>query len=182
MADIRVNRAPFLTLWAAVVAERIGFDREEALTLGKAVAGLTAQAKGRRLGIFAKRPVEELEAVRELREGMDAKEVSFMGRLIPCIKTADGIRTLTKAKPVDPASVSRYLESKFAENLSLVREKLTALAGTYEQEELLLEAMDIYMKLRPNVPTGREGWGKQGLLDTAEIDRLIRTRAADAAG
>jgi hypothetical protein len=24
---IRVNRAPVLTLWAAVVAERLGFDR-----------------------------------------------------------------------------------------------------------------------------------------------------------
>ena len=50
---ILINRAPVLTLWAAIVAERLGFDREEALYLGKAVAGLTAQSKGRRLGIFA---------------------------------------------------------------------------------------------------------------------------------
>ncbi len=49
---ISINRAPFLTLWAAVVAQRLGFDEDEALTLGKAVAGLTAQAKGRRLGIY----------------------------------------------------------------------------------------------------------------------------------
>jgi len=41
-----------MTLWAAVVAERLGFDRDEALTLAKAVAGLNAQAKGLRLGIF----------------------------------------------------------------------------------------------------------------------------------
>jgi hypothetical protein len=46
---ISINRAPVLTLWAAVVAERLGFDRKEALSLGKAVAGLTAQSKGRRL-------------------------------------------------------------------------------------------------------------------------------------
>jgi hypothetical protein len=38
---ILVNRAPVLTLWASVVAERLGFDRDEALSLGKAVAGLT---------------------------------------------------------------------------------------------------------------------------------------------
>ena len=25
--NIRINRAPVLTLWAAVVAERLGFDR-----------------------------------------------------------------------------------------------------------------------------------------------------------
>ncbi len=49
---ILVNRAPVLTLWAAVVAERLGHDRAAALTLGKAVAGLNAQSKGRRLGLF----------------------------------------------------------------------------------------------------------------------------------
>jgi exodeoxyribonuclease V gamma subunit len=35
-----VNRAPVLTLWAAVVAEVLGFEHDEALTLGRAVAGL----------------------------------------------------------------------------------------------------------------------------------------------
>ena len=50
---VRVNRAPVLTLWAAVVAERLGFERDEALTLGCALAGLTAHAYGRvRLGIL----------------------------------------------------------------------------------------------------------------------------------
>ena len=39
---ILINRAPVLTLWAAVVAERLGFNRDEALSLGKALAGLTA--------------------------------------------------------------------------------------------------------------------------------------------
>jgi hypothetical protein len=49
MNTISINRAPVLTMWAAVVARRLGFDEDEALTLGKAVAGLDAQAKGRRL-------------------------------------------------------------------------------------------------------------------------------------
>ena len=39
---IRINRAPMLTLWAAVVAERLGFDHAFALTLGQAVAGSSA--------------------------------------------------------------------------------------------------------------------------------------------
>ena len=54
---IRVNRAPVLTLWATVVAERLGFDRDAALTLGRAVAGSSAQMKGRALGIYE--PFEE---------------------------------------------------------------------------------------------------------------------------
>ncbi len=48
---IRVNRAPVLTLWAAIVAEQLGHPWETALTLGRAVAGSSAQAKARRLGI-----------------------------------------------------------------------------------------------------------------------------------
>ena len=37
---VMINRAPVLTLWAAVVAEVLGFDHDEALTLGRKVAGL----------------------------------------------------------------------------------------------------------------------------------------------
>jgi hypothetical protein len=31
--QVKINRAPVLTLWAAVVAERLGNDHEAALTL-----------------------------------------------------------------------------------------------------------------------------------------------------
>jgi len=53
---VTINRAPVLTLWAAVVAERLGFRRDEALTFGRAVAGLNAYAKGKSLGIFKPKP------------------------------------------------------------------------------------------------------------------------------
>jgi hypothetical protein len=43
---VMVNRAPVLTLWAAVVAEVLGFEHDEALTLGRAVASLNAYSKG----------------------------------------------------------------------------------------------------------------------------------------
>lgn len=56
---IKINRAPVLTLWATIVAERLGYDAETALTLGKAVAGLNAQSKGRRLGIYEEKSEEE---------------------------------------------------------------------------------------------------------------------------
>lgn len=41
---LQINRAPVLTLWVVVVAERLGYDESAALTLGKAVAGLNAQS------------------------------------------------------------------------------------------------------------------------------------------
>ncbi len=40
---ILINRAPVLTLWAAVVAQRLGFDHDAALTLGM-VASSAAHA------------------------------------------------------------------------------------------------------------------------------------------
>jgi hypothetical protein len=40
-----------VTLWATVVAERLGYPPETALTLGRFVAGSSARAKARRLGI-----------------------------------------------------------------------------------------------------------------------------------
>ena len=45
-SSVMINRAPVLTLWAAVVAKVLGFEQDEALTLGRAVAGLNAYSKG----------------------------------------------------------------------------------------------------------------------------------------
>ena len=75
MDTIEVNRAPVLTLWAAVVAERLGFEPEEALTLGKSVAGLTAQSKGQRLGIFTPSPdsVRRARAEKAKAGGRDSR-------------------------------------------------------------------------------------------------------------
>ena len=57
-----VNRAPGLTLWAAVMAEVLGFEHEEALTLVRTVAGLNAYSKGVSLGLFKPTPKEAFSA------------------------------------------------------------------------------------------------------------------------
>ena len=61
-----VNRAPVLTLWAAVVTEVLGFGHDEALTLGRAVAGLNAYFKGISLGLFQLIPKEVREQRRRI--------------------------------------------------------------------------------------------------------------------
>ena len=53
---ISIDRAPVLTLWAPVEAERLAFDEDEAMSLEKCMAGLAAQ-RGHSLGIFE--PQEE---------------------------------------------------------------------------------------------------------------------------
>jgi hypothetical protein len=47
---LEINRAPVLTLWAAVVAERLGHPVDTALTFGRAVAGSAARVMARNIG------------------------------------------------------------------------------------------------------------------------------------
>ncbi len=58
---IRANRAPVLTLWASIVAERLSYPAAAALTLGRAVAGYNAQAESRRLGLVEEREAAEAD-------------------------------------------------------------------------------------------------------------------------
>ncbi len=167
---ILTNRAPVLTLWAAIVAERLGFDRKEALSLGKAIAGLTARSKGRRLGIFAPTP----EALKKARKQKRAKEfwIEILGRHAPAINTPDGIRAVNKAKPVDPGGVERYLEGKFGEALPAVREAMRALAKAFKADQLAQEAFRLYEEFRPGIPEGVSGWGAKGELDLNRVRAL----------
>src|SRR5450631_569924 len=91
MKTISINRAPVLTLWAAVVAQRLGFNENEALTLGKAVAGLNAQSKGRRLGIF--KPHEEKPKKAREKERGERFLIEVCGRPVVLDRRAgDGIQ------------------------------------------------------------------------------------------
>src|SRR5437762_2556246 len=97
-ATLQINRAPVLTLWAAVVAERLGFTWEEALTLGRAVAGLNAYAKGKALGLFTPTP-PEVQAQRQAQRGPEPLHVALLHRAVPVTRTDAGLRALSKGKP-----------------------------------------------------------------------------------
>jgi hypothetical protein len=168
---ITVNRAPVLTLWAAVVAERLGYDWDEAVTFGRAVAGLNAAAKARRLGIAKpgeKRAVEQRAAPR-LGETV---EVALCHRIVPAVRTEEGLRASTRGRPTAPAAVHRYLESKFGEALPEARAAMTALAKSFPREELAETAFTLYEAFRPSVPKGVRGWGTPGVLDLSRIRAL----------
>ena len=105
-----INRAAVLTLWAAVVAERLGHSRQEALTLGRAVAGLNAQSKGRRIGIYAEKTEEEKEKERKEAKASRLPMVAIMGRSVPVVKSSKGLRAAVKGEAIDPEAVEMYLE------------------------------------------------------------------------
>jgi len=165
---VTINRAPVLALWATVVAERLGFSRDEALSLGKAVTGLNAQAKGQHLGIYTRK--EKRGERKEEREKRDA--VELMGREIPVVRTPEGVRAVNKDKPMSPESTQAYLESKFGEDLAAVRAAMEELARSMKPDVLAARAFALYAQFRPQIPDGVKGWGAKGKLDPDLIRSL----------
>ena len=172
-AQISVNRAPVLTLWAAVVAERLGFDRAEALTMGRVVAGLNAYAKGKSLGLFKPAPEEVRRERERLREGVEM-HVDLLHRAVPVTVTPGGLRALSKGKPIAPESVERYLQGKFGEALGAVEQAMHKLAASLDADELARSAYALYEVFRPEVPAGVRGWGAAGVLDLERIRSAAR--------
>jgi len=168
-ATVSVNRAPVLTLWAAVVAERLGHGRATALTLGKAVAGLNAQSKGRRLGIF-EAPKEEPATAPHTKPAKPEREtVLLLGRAVPVVQTPDGLRATVKDRPENPATVERYLAQKLGPALPEVEEAMRKLAKAHPPKKLAAIGFALYEQFRPEIPEGTKGWGAKGRLSLAKI-------------
>ena len=156
-----------------MVAARKGFDWPAALSLGKALAGLTAQSKGRRLGIYG--PPKEGEGRQLKKVGLGEEFwVEVCGRSIPAKKTKDGVRAVAGADPIEPAPVEAYLRSKFGEHLSAVREAMEKVAASYTSVGLTDQAFSLYEVFRPKIPSGKRGWGHKGELDIDLIHSLAR--------
>jgi hypothetical protein len=169
---IKINRAPVLTLWAVVVAERLGYDREAALTLGKGVAGLNAQSKGRRLGIFEEHPERKEERAPKKRQPGEEFMAVILGRPVPAVDTDQGVRATIKGQAIDPDSVQRYLENKFGDDLAAVQAAMEALADAHTPSQLAARAYPLYEQFRPDIPEGKKGWGAAGDLDLDYIRSL----------
>jgi hypothetical protein len=95
---VMINRAPVLTLWAAVVAEILGSEHDEALTPGRAKAGLNAHSKGVSLGFSQLAPKE----VKKQRQNMRKEEivkVDLLHRGVPAKHTIERLRALSGETP-----------------------------------------------------------------------------------
>jgi hypothetical protein len=171
---VTINRAPVLTLWGAVVAERLGYERDTALTFGKAVAGLNAQSKGRMLGIFGP-PKSPEKGGKPKKVGLGEEFwIDVCGRGVPAKNTKDGVRAVVKDQPIDPEKVEKYLAKAFGESLEDVQAAMQALADSYEPEGLSEVSYHLYEKFRPEIASGKRGWGQKGKLDLDFIRSLAK--------
>lgn len=169
---IKINRAPVLTLWATIVAERLGYNKSEALTFGKAVAGLNAQSKGRRLGIYEEKSEEEKKEGKQKERPVEF--IELLGRGIPAVKTPQGLRAAIKGEEIDPQSVEKYLKQKFGDDLDEATTAMERLAKAFKPKQLESEAYSLYERFRPKIPEGTKGWGAKGELDLEFIRSLAK--------
>jgi len=165
-APLRVNRAPVLTLWAAVVAERLGHLPDTALSLASHVAGTAARAKAQRLGIAGTHHGEEPGPPPARRE-----TVRLLGRDIPVVRDADGVLLADSGdgKPAPSAPARSYVAKAFGKRLEEARTAMEALASSLEPEELNRVGFRLYEHFRPEVPPDARGWGAKGELNLRQI-------------
>ena len=173
MDTITIGRGPVLTLWAAVVAIRLGFDRQEALSLGKALAGITPRSTGIWLGLFD--PVAP--SARQRRQAMVAGDkitVDLMGIPVPAVVTPEGIRATNREGVCAPAPVDRYLAEQFRNALPKVTAAMGRLAASRPPAELARQGFKLYLEFRPAPASDATGRDSTGTLELAKIDALVR--------
>jgi hypothetical protein len=166
---IRVNRAPVLTLWAAIVAERLGHPPDTALSIASAVAGTAAHAKARRLGIAEDGAPDDLRSVVAARP-----VVRLLGKDIAMTADADGVVLAagSDGKPAPAEPVRNYIARAFGDRLAEARKAMETLAAALPPDELNRVGFRLYERFRPEVPEGVKAWGAKGEL------HLDRVRAA----
>jgi hypothetical protein len=157
-----------------VIVEVLGFEHDEALTLGRAVAGLNAYSKGVSLGLFQPTPKEVQEQRRKMRKE-ETVTVALLHRAVPAKHTDEGLRALSGESPIRPERVQKYLESKFGEALEDVSNAMLELAKSLPPSQLAEKAYTLYEKFRPEIPPGKKGWGASGKLD---LDLLRKMASA----
>ncbi len=169
MADdegtIRVNRAPVLTLWAAIVAERLGHDEDAAITLGRAVAGASARVKARSIGLEERRD----DAARPAAPKDAPRTVRLLGREVPVVAHEGSDHALDHDRAASPQAARAYVEKAFGARLPAVRRAMEALADSLAPTELNRTGFRLYEGFRPEVPPGTKGWGAKGVLDLGRI-------------
>ncbi|KAJ7549019.1 hypothetical protein O6H91_07G036800 [Diphasiastrum complanatum] len=166
--QVRVNRAPVLTLWVAVVAQKEGYQFEEGLTYGKHIAGVYAHSKGQRLGLI------EAKGART-RKKRPAERFEVFGTRVPVRMTSAGLRlALQNDKPIPSRTVKSYLLRKFGTDYDRVKEAMATLACKYSPDEIGKVGYILYEKFRPQVHPGSRGWGAKGVLDLNYISALAR--------
>eukprot|EP00877_Chromochloris_zofingiensis_P013742 jgi/Chrzof1/8621/Cz03g17200.t1 len=169
-----VNRAPVLTLWSAVVAERQGHNWDESLSYGRAVASICAQSKGRSIGVIEDTEEKDTEHADKKRKTKHQDRVKVFGMNLP-VKSVDGnLMATQKDSPVKASTVEQYIRRAFGDQYDRVKDVMQQLAAQFSPPDLDAQGYKLYEKFRPNIASGRAGWGQRGVLDLDILKNLTQ--------
>ncbi|KIM46110.1 hypothetical protein M413DRAFT_426129 [Hebeloma cylindrosporum] len=156
-----INRAPVMMAWSLLVAERMHFSREEALSIASAYTEMNAVTKGVSLGIYHKDTERGSEAVANGSQPY----VELIGRR-PLYRTQEGQwRALSNGRPVPPAVAFSYICRAFRQTTPHIIGALKLLADSYTAQELNSKAWSLYAEFRPEV----NEWGKRSQVSCKTI-------------
>jgi len=172
-----VNRAPVMMAWACVVCERLGFSREEALSIASVYTEMNAISKGVSLGIYDKKREADLKAVHA--SGGAQPYVDLLGRRVPLYRTASGSwhafttedssgSTTPGGGGAPPGAAYSYITRALRQTAPAVLGAMLLLAESYDPVELNRVGFGLYADFRPDVT----GWGKRGELKCETLLRL----------
>ena len=180
LSVVSINRAPVLTLWAAVLAH-VGpaqLPWLSALTVGKAIAGMIAQSRGRSLGVFdsaAGGPHKRQKTAQE-RES-EADDVQVMGIKVHMARVGQHVYATISNKPVNASQCDRYVHTHFGANrprviaaMKYLTHCILARGADGEADVAGRYTFTLYEQFRPNTADGQApGWGQKGDLDLSKI-------------
>ncbi|KAF9464476.1 hypothetical protein BDZ94DRAFT_1162134 [Collybia nuda] len=169
-----VNRAPLMTAWATVVAERIGFKREEALSIASAYTEMNAVTKGVSLGIHKHGEERNMEATK----GGSQSYVELMGRRPLYRNQVDQWRALSSGSPIQPSIAFSYISRAFRQTTPHVIGSLRLLAASFTVDEINSKAWSLYANFRPVV----DEWGRRSEVKCSTILGLRKTHTSSTTG
>lgn len=175
-----VNRAPVMMAWACVVAERLGFSREEALSIASVYTEMNAISKGVSLGVYDKKRKADLKAA---HGGGAQPYVDLLGRRVPLYRCASGAwRAFTTEDSGGnhnaPGAAYSYITRALRQTAPAVLGAMRLLAESYgDPMELNRVGFALYTDFRPKVT----GWGERGEL-RCEVLLALRKRQTEGLG
>ncbi|KAJ6598982.1 hypothetical protein DFH09DRAFT_1243465 [Mycena vulgaris] len=148
-----VNRAPLMTAWSTLVAERLGFQREEALSIASVFTELNAISKGISMGIYKQGTERGMEA----SKGGSQPYVELMGRR-PLFQTQTSQwRALSNGTAVQPSTAFSYISRALRQTTPYIIGALRLLVESFTPQEINGKAWGLYAEFRPEV----NGWGER---------------------
>ncbi|KAK4542061.1 hypothetical protein LTR36_007092 [Oleoguttula mirabilis] len=173
---ITINRAPVLELWASCVAHFFypEMSWDTCLSVGGAIATITAVAKGRSIGTMDKPEPGAAEERRQKRKDKAEKDELDEVEVMHFKLTVKDGQALVGNKPKkgnEAALRKKYGDEQYAQAKAAFEEAL----GDWKDknDELNGQAFKMYEDFRPSIPSGQKGWGKKGQLNLQNVKDAV---------